>query len=183
MRDCGEAFYCPQCKNANLKEERSVETGNIFKLKTRFTKAFNFKFLDKLGKENLVLMACYGLGPTRLMGTVVEIFNDQNGIIWQKSIAPYLVHLVPLGENDQVKKETQNICESLQKEKIEVLYDDRDESAGVKLKDADLIGIPFRIVVSEKTLSKNSVEVKKRSESGLELVEVNKLADFVKDNS
>ncbi|MCK5465878.1 prolyl-tRNA synthetase [Candidatus Parcubacteria bacterium] len=173
---------CPQCKNKNLKEEKAIETGNIFKLKTKFTEAFNFKFLDEKGKENLVLMGCYGLGLTRLMGTIVEIFNDQNGIIWPESIAPYKVHLVHLGNETEVIEEAEKIYNALQKEKIEVLYDDRKESAGVKFKDSDLIGIPLRIVVSEKTLKKNSVEVKKRSKDEFDIIEIDKLIDFIKKN-
>ena len=171
---------CPKCGNENLKEDKAIETGNIFKLNTKFTQAFNFKFLDKKGKENLVLMGCYGIGPSRLMGTVVEIFNDKNGIIWPKSIAPYQVHLVCLGNDDNIIKEAEKIYNSLQKEKIEVLYDDRNESAGVKFKDSDLIGIPLRIVISKKTLEKDSVEVKRRSEDGFELVEIDKIVASIK---
>ena len=171
---------CPQCKNKNLKEEKAIETGNIFKLKTKFTEAFNFKFLDEKGKENLVLMGCYGLGLTRLMGTIVEIFNDQNGIIWPESIAPYKVHLVHLGNKETVIKEAEKIYNALQKEKIEVLYDDRDESAGVKFKDSDLIGIPLRIVVSEKTLAENSVEIKRRDEEGFKIIEISKIVASIK---
>jgi prolyl-tRNA synthetase len=173
---------CPECGNENLKEDKAIETGNIFKLKTKFTQAFNFKFLNEKGKENLVLMGCYGIGPSRLMGTVVEIFNDKNGIIWPKSIAPYQVHLICLGNDDNVTKETEKIYNSLQKEKIEVLYDDRNESAGVKFKDSDLIGIPLRIVISKKTLEKDSVEAKKRSEDGFEMIKVDKAINFIKEN-
>ena len=171
---------CPECGNKNLKEEKAIETGNIFKLKTKFTEAFDFKFLDENSKENLVLMGCYGMGSSRLLGTIVELFNDENGIIWPKSIAPYQVHLVHLGNKTEVIKEAEKIYSTLQKEKIEVLYDDRDESAGVKFKDSDLIGIPLRIVVSEKTLSKNKVEIKKRNEDGFELVEIDKIAASIK---
>ncbi|MCK5123548.1 MAG: prolyl-tRNA synthetase [Candidatus Pacebacteria bacterium] len=170
---------CPQCQNKNLKEEKAIETGNIFKLKTKFTEAFDFKFLDENGKEQLALMGCYGMGPSRLMGTVVELFNDQNGIIWPKSIAPYQVHLVHLGNKEEAIKEAEKIYNALQKEKIEVLYDDRKESAGVKFKDSDLIGVPLRIVVSEKTVSKNSVEIKRRNEEGFEIVGIDKIVGII----
>ena len=171
---------CPRCKNKNLKEGKAIETGNIFKLKNKFTEAFDFKFLDEKGKENLVLMGCYGMGSSRLLGTIVELFNDENGIIWPKSIAPYQVHLVHLGNKTEVIKEAEKIYSTLQKEKIEVLYDDRNESAGVKFKDSDLIGIPLRIVVSEKTMAKNSVEIKERDEDGFKLIEVNKIVASIK---
>ena len=170
---------CPECGNKDLKQEKAIETGNIFKLKTRFTEAFDFKFTNEKGEEEIVLMGCYGMGPSRLMGTIVELFNDKNGIIWPKSVAPYQVHLICLGNDDNIIAEAEKIYISLQKEKIEVLYDDRNESAGVKFKDSDLIGIPLRIVVSKKTLEKNSVELKKRDEDGFELIEINKIMSFL----
>ena len=169
---------CPECGNENLEEDKAIETGNIFKLKTKFTEAFNFKFLDKKGEENLVLMGCYGIGPSRLMGTIVELLNDENGIIWPESIAPYQVHLVSLGNDDNVIAEAEKIYDSLQKEKIEVLYDDRNESAGVKFKDSDLIGIPLRIVVSKKTIEKRSIEIKKRDADGFELIGIDKIMNL-----
>ena len=170
---------CPECGNKDLKQEKAIETGNIFKLKTRFTEAFDFKFTNEKGEEEIVLMGCYGMGPSRLMGTIVELFNDKNGIIWPKSVAPYQVHLICLGNDDNIIAEAEKIYISLQKEKIEVLYDDRNESAGVKFKDSDLIGIPLRIVVSKKTLEKNSVELKKRDEDGFELIEIDKIMSFL----
>ena len=172
---------CPKCGNKNLKEEKAIETGNIFKLKTRFTEAFNFKFLDEKGKENVVLMGCYGMGPSRLMGTIVELSNDENGIIWPRSIAPYQVHLVSIGKDEKVIKEAEKIYKSLQKEKIEVLYDDRNESAGVKFKDSDLIGIPLRIVISNKTLEKDSIEIKRRDKDGFEIIRIDGLMNFIKN--
>ena len=170
---------CPECGNKDLKQEKAIETGNIFKLKTRFTEAFDFKFTNEKGEEEIVLMGCYGMGPSRLMGTIVELFNDKNGIIWPKSVAPHQVHLICLGNDDNIIAEAEKIYISLQKEKIEVLYDDRNESAGVKFKDSDLIGVPLRIVVSKKTLEKNSVELKKRDEDGFELIEIDKIMSFL----
>ncbi|MCK4799695.1 prolyl-tRNA synthetase [Candidatus Parcubacteria bacterium] len=170
---------CPECGNKDLKQEKAIETGNIFKLKTRFTEAFDFKFTNEKGEEEIVLMGCYGMGPSRLMGTIVELFNDKNGIIWPKSVAPHQVHLICLGNDDNIIAEAEKIYISLQKEKIEVLYDDRNESAGVKFKDSDLIGIPLRIVVSKKTLEKNSVELKKRNEDGFELIKIDKIMSFL----
>ncbi len=173
---------CPECGNNNLRKEKAIETGNIFKLKTRFTEAFGFKFLDKNGKENIPLMGCYGMGPSRLMGTVVELSNDEGGIIWPKEIAPYQVHLIRLGDDEAVTKEAEEIYDSLQKEKIEVLYDDRKDSAGVKFKDSDLIGIPLRIVISKRTLADNSVEIKERNKDDAEFVGLNNLIGFIKDS-
>ncbi|MCK5491200.1 MAG: prolyl-tRNA synthetase [Candidatus Pacebacteria bacterium] len=172
---------CPECGNKNLKEEKAIETGNIFKLMTRFSEAFNFKFLDEHGKENVVLMGCYGMGPSRLMGTIVELSNDENGIIWPKSVAPYQVHLVCLGDDKTVTNEAEKIYDSLQKEKIEVLYDDRNESAGVKFKDSDLIGISLRVVISQRTLGNDNVEIKERSKKEAEFASLDGLVEYIKD--
>jgi len=162
-----------------LKESKGIEIGNIFQLGHYYSKKMNFTFTNKDGKEKLYYMGCYGIGIDRTIATIVEKYNDQNGIIWPKSVAPYQVHLVSLGGNEAVAKEAEKIYDSLQKEKIEVLYDDRDESAGVKFKDSDLIGIPIRIVVSTKTLEKNSVEAKKRNEGGFEMVKIDELIKFI----
>jgi len=170
---------CPKCQNKKLKKEKAIEAGNIFKLKERFSQPFNFKYLDKDGKEKLVLMGCYGLGSSRLMGTVVEIFNDKNGIIWPKSIAPFQVHLIKIGGGEEVKRQVEKIYQSCLDKDIETLFDDRGESAGVKFKDADLIGIPIRVVISEKTLSNNCVEVKRRKENKIEMIEIGKLMNYL----
>jgi len=169
-------FSCPQCKNKKLKIEKTIEVGNIFKLKDKFSKPFNFKIRDKNGKATWVLMCCYGIGLGRLMGAVVEVSHDKEGIIWPKQIAPYQVHLLVLGNNPKVKGTAEKIYGSLQKQSVEILYDDRrDKSAGEKFADCDLIGIPLRIVVSEKTLKKNSVELKKRDENKLKLIKITDL--------
>jgi prolyl-tRNA synthetase len=173
---------CPECGNGSLRKEKAIETGNIFKLKNRYTDPFDFKFLDSDGKEKTVMMGCYGLGPSRLMGTVVEILSDENGIVWPKEIAPYQVHLVSLGKSEEVAKRTEEIYKSLLDQRIEVLFDDREESAGVKLKDSDLIGIPVRIVVSEKTLEKQAVEIKKRTEKDFEIVKLNESQKYLAEN-
>ena len=170
---------CPKCKNKKLKEEKAIEAGNIFKLKERFSQPFNFKFLDKNGKENLVLMGCYGLGPSRLMGIIAELFNDENGVIWPEAIAPFQVHLIKIGDGGEINKQAEEIYQSCLNKNNEVLFDDRAESAGVKFKDADLIGIPVRIVVSEKTLDKNCVEVKRRAENKTKMIEIGKVVEFL----
>lgn len=170
---------CPECESGELRKEKAIETGNIFQLKTRYTDPFNFKFLDSDGKEKPVIMGCYGLGPSRIMGTVAEVLSDESGIVWPKEIAPYQVHLVSLGKSDEVMKRAEEIYESLQSKNIEVLFDDREETAGIKLKDSDLIGIPIRIVVSEKTLQQDAVEIKKRREENLEIVKIGELEKYL----
>lgn len=163
---------CPECGNKNLKVEKAVEVGNIFKLKTKYSEPFNFKYKDDKGAENNVIMGCYGIGLNRLVGTIVEASHDEKGIIWPKSVAPFDVHLIELGGDE---KENKRFYEDLQKKGIDILYDNRKVSAGEKLVDADLIGIPIRAVISEKT--KDKIEIKIRSEDKVKLVSRN---EFIK---
>src|SRR3989344_5068501 len=145
-----EQPVCPECQNKNLKQEKAVEVGNIFKLGTKYSEPFRLTYKDEQSKENLVAMGCYGIGLNRLMGVVAEVFHDEKGLLWPKAIAPALVHLVSLQGGEQKAEE---LYKTLQEKGVEVLYDDRrDESAGEKFIDADLIGIPLRVVVSKKTL-------------------------------
>jgi len=167
---------CPDCGSKDFRQAKAIEVANIFKLGTRFSDAFELKFRDKNGQEKPVLMGCYGFGPARLIGVIVEIYHDEQGIIWPASIAPAQVHLLEIGDKGQIKKEAEKIYQSLEKQGIEVLYDDRDEpSAGEKFAEADLIGIPIRMVVSQKTLAKGCVEIKKRNEKKVELVKIDEI--------
>ncbi|MCR4330558.1 MAG: His/Gly/Thr/Pro-type tRNA ligase C-terminal domain-containing protein, partial [Patescibacteria group bacterium] len=143
-----EQNACPECGNKELKEERSIEVGNIFNLKTKFSDAFGLTYKDSKGEEQKVLMGCYGIGLSRLMGTVAEVLSDERGLLWPASIAPFAVHLLSLGKD----AEAEVLYEALQERGIPVLYDDRDVSAGEKFADSDLIGIPLRAVVSKKSL-------------------------------
>lgn len=171
---------CPMCGADNFEEKKAVEVGNIFKLGTKFSEPFDLKFKDKDGSEKPVIMGCYGIGLGRIMGTVVEACHDDRGIIWPKEIAPFLAHLIPIGESVKVKRIAEKIYKDLS-ENIEVLYDDRqDKSAGEKFAESDLIGIPYRIVVSEKTLAQNSVEVKERARSSAKLVKIKQLTKVFK---
>lgn len=159
-----EQNTCPECGNAELIEKRGIEVGNIFKLGTRFSNAFGFTYKDENNAKHLVEMGCYGIGPSRLMGTVVEVFHDDKGIVWPASIAPFTVHLVGLDlDNVDVAKKAKIIYESFLNKGVETLFDDRvGLTAGEKLGDADLIGIPWRVIVSKRT--QGEAEVKKRSE-------------------
>ncbi|MFZ5364561.1 MAG: proline--tRNA ligase [Patescibacteria group bacterium] len=176
---------CPKC-GGEIMEGKSIEVGNIFKLKTKFSEAFDLNFLDKEGRKKLVMMGCYGIGPSRILGAIVEVSHDNRGIVWPKEVAPFDIHLVPLfskdtKKNKKIEKESEKLLESLQKAGFDVLYDDRKEpSSGVKLAESDLFGIPVRLVISEKTLEKNSIEVKGRREGGLELVKTNKVEKFLR---
>ena len=165
-----EQKTCPSCGNADLKEEKAIEVGNIFELKTRFSEPFNLTFKDKDGKNQPVIMGCYGIGLGRLMGTIVEVMADEKGIVWTESVAPFKVHLLSLGKDEETKKKADELYAELEKNGIETLYDDRDASAGEKFADADLIGIPWRIVVSEKSIAAGGVEVKNRTEKEPKIV-------------
>jgi prolyl-tRNA synthetase len=159
-----EGAACPECDHP-LRVSRGVEVGNIFKLGTRYSDALGCTFLDKDGQQRPVIMGSYGIGVGRLLACVAEEFHDDHGLIWPVTIAPYQVHLVLLrGKGTPQAEETADkLYADLQAAGIEVLYDDRDESPGVKFNDADLIGLPIRITVSERALAQGGVEIKLRS--------------------
>lgn len=172
-----EGYACHNC-GSPLRTTRGVEVGNIFKLGTRYSDAMGCTFLDKDGQSKPVIMGSYGIGSGRLLASVAEEHNDEHGLIWPISIAPYQVNLVMLvGRKSQEGKkgsETQSAADSLyhelEKAGIEVLYDDRQESPGVKFNDADLIGLPIRLTVSERSLKQGGVEFKRRDRREKEIV-------------
>ena len=166
-----ETEKCPDCGGGDFQEEKAIEVGNIFKLKNKYTMPFDLKVADEKGEKKEIIMGCYGIGLGRLMGAVVEVYHDEKGIVWPESVAPFQVHLLSLDQNE----ETEKIYQELINKKIEVLYDDREASAGEKFADADLIGIPWRIVVSKKSLEKGGVEVKERKEEKTEIMEIKEL--------
>ena len=150
---------CPKCQT-KLRIKHGIELGHIFKLGTKYSEAFNLNFTDQNGRKKLVVMGCYGIGLDRLLACVVEQNHDQRGIIWPRQLSPFQVHLIEVkSPKFKVKSQSEKLYCSLQRAGIDVLYDDRDESPGAKLKDADLIGIPIRLIVSKRTLAKNSVEM------------------------
>ena len=166
-------------KREKLVEYKAIEVGNIFDLKTKYSAPFDLSFTDEKGEKHTVLMGCYGIGLSRLLGTVVEVLSDDNGIIWPESIAPFALHLLALGDDEIVLEEANKIYESLLKAGVEVLFDDRaNMSAGEKFSDADLIGIPFRAVVSArsmKDLSSGGIELKKRVEEKGKIISLDEL--------
>lgn len=177
-----EGVVCTDCGKSEFRETKASEVGNIFELKTRFSESFGVNFTAEDGSKQLVQMGCYGIGPSRCMGVIVEKLNDENGIMWPENVAPFKVHLISLtGKDEAVKKESDKIYADLQASGIEVLYDDREDiSAGAKFADSDLIGIPYRIVVSTKTLAETSVELKKRSEKDSNLIAIGDIVSQMK---
>lgn len=151
-----------------LEEQKAIEVGNIFKLGTRFSEPLGLTYKDEQGTEQPVLMGCYGIGLGRLMGSVAEALSDSKGLVWPEAVAPYKVHLVRLGEHDDVVREADEIYNALTQAGVEVLYDDRDLRAGEKFADSDLIGIPWRVVVSEKAVGAGAFEVVERASGATE---------------
>lgn len=170
---------CESCGGNEFTEKKSIEVGNIFKLNTRYSEPFGLK--NEKGEP--LFMGCYGLGITRLMGALVEVFNDEKGIIWPKNIAPFQIHLIELAAGAvAIQEKTKEIYEILQKNNFEVLYDNRDEKvAGEKLADSDLIGLPLRVVVSKKTLEQDSVEVKSRNASEASLIKITEIINYAEN--
>ncbi|OGL86891.1 hypothetical protein A3I40_04145 [Candidatus Uhrbacteria bacterium RIFCSPLOWO2_02_FULL_48_12] len=160
-----EQKVCPECDRAKdeLKIAKAIEVGNIFPLKTRFSDSFRLTYKDEAGQDQPVIMGCYGIGLGRVMGAIVEVHHDDEGICWPKSVAPYQVHLVRLGDEPEIVKQADTLYEKINKLGSEVLYDDREISSGVKLKDADLIGLPLRVIVSAKTVAAGKFEYKQRA--------------------
>jgi prolyl-tRNA synthetase len=175
-----EQDTCPECGNKDLREEKAVEVGNIFNLGTKFSNALDLNYLDDKGEKREVIMGSYGIGPGRLMGTIVEVLSDDNGIVWPVSVAPFKAHLIQVGDKDDVRKATVNLYEELQKDGVEVLFDDRDLRPGEKFADSDLFGIPLRIIVSEKTLMSSEYEVKERATGKVNMIKEVDISDFVK---
>ncbi|MGE5416636.1 MAG: proline--tRNA ligase [Acidobacteriota bacterium] len=179
LRNAVAGDKCLHCEG-RLLETRGIEVGQVFKLGTKYSKALNAVFSDEQGNTQPSIMGCYGIGVSRTMAAIVEQKNDENGIIWPLSVAPYHVIIVPVNIKDEEQmKHAMSFYEALQNAGIEVLLDDRDERAGVKFKDADLIGIPLRITLGPKALKEGKVEFKRRWEQDNQLVELNSVLDVI----
>ncbi|MBU2536369.1 MAG: proline--tRNA ligase [Chloroflexota bacterium] len=172
---------CPKC-SGTLKSMQGIEIGHVFKLGTFLSTALGANFIDEKGNSHPIIMGCYGIGLGRLLAAAVEHYHDDKGIIWPLSIAPYQVYLCPLYREDaNISDTAEKLYADMEKAGLEVLFDDREESPGVKFNDADLLGIPLRVTVSPRTLQSNSVEVKWRSEKEAALVPIDKAVARVKE--
>jgi len=174
---------CPRCRG-RVKVLKGIEVGHIFKLGTRYSEAFDLTYTDSQGREQPVWMGCYGIGLGRLLATVVEAHHDDKGIVWPSSLSPYTIHLLTIPQKGETKvtEVGRELYTLLADAGLEVLFDDREEmSAGTKLKDADLIGIPVRVVVSQKSLFAGGVEFSRRGAVGVEVVPVAKLAKKIRE--
>ncbi len=173
---------CPKCGKGTLKAAKAAEVGNVFDLGQKYPKAFNFTYKDKSGEAKHPIVGCYGIGTTRLMGTIVEVLSDEKGIVWPKEVTPFSAHLISIsGGNADVTAEADRLYELLKENGVEALYDDRDARAGEKFADADLIGIPMRLVVSEKTMAEGGVEVSGRQNGGTAIVSENEILERIRN--
>ncbi len=158
----------------SLEQIKASEVGNIFPLDTRFSKALDYTYTDEQGEQQLIYMGSYGIGPSRLMGVVTEKLADEKGLVWPASIAPYSVHLIVLGKdkNGETYKQAEALYTKLTASHVEVLFDDRELQAGEKFADSDLLGIPMRVVISDKSLSLGGVEIKERISSTSDVISI-----------
>lgn len=171
---------CPKCKGKTV-IKRTMEIGHIFKLGTRYSQELKATFLDKDGKGKPMIMGCYGIGVNRLLAAIIELHHDDKGIKWPLSTAPFKVLILTLKINEESNKITRMLYEDLAKDGVEVLLDDRDVQAGVKFKDADLIGIPLQIIVGPKSLEAGKIEIKERKNNKKILVDRNKVIEYIKE--
>jgi prolyl-tRNA synthetase len=181
LRLIKETDSCPRCESP-LRFARGIEVGHVFKLGTKYSKAMKATYLDKDGKEKYMVMGCYGIGIGRTAAASIEQNYDDNGIIWPVSIAPFQVMITPVNIKDEALLTTaEKLYQGLMDKGIEVILDDRDERAGVKFNDADLIGIPLRITVGPKRLAEGKVEVKIRKSGEVEVLSVDEAEKFIVD--
>lgn len=163
LGDVGSA--CPECGAQELRKEKAIEVGNIFENKTKYTAPFEVNYKDEAGALRPVLMGCYGIGLQRLMGTIVEVLADDKGLVWPKAVAPFDVTIVEMpSKNEAVREKASRIAAELEAAGFDVFHDDRETSAGAKFTDAELIGIPYQVVIGERLAAeKDSVELRDRS--------------------
>jgi prolyl-tRNA synthetase len=176
LRSAKEGDGCAACDKGLLRTLNAIELGHVFKIGTCYADSMKANFVGEDGKSKPLVMASYGIGMTRLIAAAAEIFHDDKGMIWPESIAPFGAHLIPLGDDEEVIEATEKLYDDLWDMGIETLMDDRDASAGQKLGDADLIGIPHRLVISKKSLEKGGVEWKKRNEKEAQIVDPESIA-------
>jgi prolyl-tRNA synthetase len=155
---------------ADMEQLKASEVGNIFSFGTVKSEQLDLSYTSKSGDKQYVVIGSYGIGITRLIGVITELFADQKGLVWPEAIAPYKVHLIRIGHSDALTKKADKLYKLLTDSKIEVIYDDRDLRVGEMLKDADLLGIPHRVVVSDKGLANNTLEWKKRTDSEAKII-------------
>ncbi|MDP8299055.1 MAG: proline--tRNA ligase [Candidatus Tantalella remota] len=172
---------CPKC-GGSITIKNAIEIGHTFKLGTKYSEVLGAGFLDKSGKQRPAIMGCYGIGVNRILASLIETSNDKNGIIWPVSLSPYEVVVIPLKKDDEgLVNEAEGIYKALKDNGVDVLIDDREKTAGVKFKDADLIGFPVQAVIGKKSLDQGKIEVNDRISGEKELVDADRAVDYIRD--
>jgi len=164
-------------KKEDLREEKAVEAGNIFSLGSKYSDALGLHFTDEHGQQQSIIMGCYGIGVSRLMGLLAEHFADDKGLSWPAAVAPYQVYLCRVGEEDQVVNAANEVYDKLTKSDVSVLYDDRGERPGDQFGDADLLGMPYRLIVSEKSLAAGGYELKPRTSNDTQIADFDAVSE------
>jgi prolyl-tRNA synthetase len=182
LRTVAEGEPCPNC-GEKLRVVKAIELGHIFKLGTKYSEALGANFLDSEGNEHPIIMGSYGIGVERILACVIEQHSDDNGIKWSKTLAPYFVHIITLSPNkfEQVKNFADSLYDELNKAGISTLYDDTDDSAGVKFNNADLMGMPVQIIIGNKNISSGQVEIKNRETGERFTVKIDEINDKLKE--
>ena len=186
---CGAVFseeqenqVCPHCHHP-LEEKRAIEVGHVFQLGTKYSQALKARFTDAQGKPQVIEMGCYGLGVGRIMATIIEKYHDKQGMIWPRAVAPYTFYLIGTENEAKVEQLVNSVYNELQEKSWEVLWDDRkDKSVGEKFAEADLLGIPYRLVLSSKTVAQKAIEVKERKSGKIEIIKLDELEKFLQQN-
>ncbi len=163
----------------DLIEKRAVEVGNIFPLESKYTDALDVYYVDEQGNKQSIIMGCYGIGVSRLVGVIAEHFSDDKGLVWPVNIAPAIVYIARLGDDEKTIEAADSLYKDLMDSGIETIYDDRDARAGEKFSDADLMGIPYRIVVSAKTVASGTHELKARTEDDVKMLNASEILAFL----
>jgi prolyl-tRNA synthetase len=179
LRDTVTGDPCPRCADGRLTISRGIEVGHVFRLGTKYTEKMNAVFLDHDGKEQAIIMGCYGIGVSRIMAAAVEQHHDAKGIIWPAPLSPYAAHLIPLSEKPAVVEATAHIESELAKAGVDVLIDDRPERPGVKFNDADLLGISLHVVLGDKSLAQGEVEFKERRTGNVRKIKLDDAAGAI----
>jgi prolyl-tRNA synthetase len=179
VEKAGEKKFCPRCHKP-LVTKRGIEVGHVFMLGTKYSEAMSAVFLDKEGKERPMIMGCYGIGISRTAAAAIEQGHDEKGMIWPASIAPFHIHLLPIATQQKVLETAEQLYDSLDQAGLEVLWDDRDERAGVKFNDADLIGIPYQLILGDRSLKEGLVEIKERKTGQVRKVKIDEALPTLK---
>ncbi len=171
-RSVKEGDSCSHCEEGKLRFAKGIEVGHVFKLGTKYSEALGARYADENGREQPLIMGCYGIGVSRIVSAIVEQNHDDRGIVWPEAIAPYRVHLIPVSINDEThRKVAEDLYDALRRGGVEVLFDDREERAGVKFNDSDLIGVPIRLVVGKDAVH-GQVEYVERRAAGKQLLSI-----------